>query len=143
MCRRLAAAAARIAAQLGAETVVLTGWAGSAGPSEAEQMRALWRGSPDVELVVEESAATTAQNAARTLPLLLERGVTEAVVVCAPVHLPRARWIFQRLYERHGIGVQFRAARAIPTPGAIAWELGALVVTARQVRAAQNELEGA
>jgi uncharacterized SAM-binding protein YcdF (DUF218 family) len=143
MRRRLVAAAERIAPRLGARTVVLSGWAGSAGPSEAEQMRALWRGSPDVELVVEESAATTAQNAARTLPLLLARGVTDAVVVCAPVHLPRARWIFQSLYERHGISVQFRLARAVPTPGAIAWELGAFAVTGRQVRAAQNELERA
>ena len=34
-------------------------------------MKAAWRG-PDVELVVEPTAAVTAQNAARTLPLLLE-----------------------------------------------------------------------
>ena len=39
-------------------------------------MRAAWRG-PDVELVVEPTASITAENAARTLPLLVERGVDE------------------------------------------------------------------
>jgi hypothetical protein len=51
------------------------------------------------------------------------------------MHLPRTRWIFERIYGRQGIAVQFRAARVLPTPGALLWELGALAVTARQVRA--------
>jgi hypothetical protein len=29
----------------------------------------------------------------------------------------------------------------VPTPGAVLWELGALTVVGRQVRAAQDELE--
>jgi uncharacterized SAM-binding protein YcdF (DUF218 family) len=141
-CRRLVAEAERLAGKTGAGVVVFSGWSPNDGPSEAEQMRALWRGPP-VELVTEETASTTAQNAARTLPLLLERGVTEAVVVCAPLHLFRARWIFRRVYARHGVAVRFRLARVAPTPGAVAWELGALTVAARQVRAAQAELERA
>ena len=132
MRRRLVAAAERV----DAACVVFSGWEG-----EAEEMRALWRGSPDVELVLEPTAATTAENAARTLPLLLERGVTEAVVVCAPLHLPRAALIFRRVYAPRGVAVRFVAARAVPTPGAVLWELGALTVTRRQVRAARAELE--
>lgn len=97
-------------------------------------MRDIWRGA-DVELVLEESATTTAENAALTLPLLLGRDVREAIVVCAPAHLVRARWIFQRIYGGHGIAVRFRAARVVPTPGAIIWELGASTVARRQVRA--------
>ena len=133
VCRRLVAAAERIAREVEAQTVVLSGGAG-----EAERMRALWRGSPDVEPVLEEASATTAQNAAHTLPLLLERGVTQAVVVCAPTHLPRTRWIFGRIYGRHGIAVHVRPARVVPTPGALLWELGALTVAARQVRSAER-----
>jgi uncharacterized SAM-binding protein YcdF (DUF218 family) len=135
VCRRLVAAGQRIARAVSARTVILSGGSGGDGPTEAERMHAFWRGSPGIELVLEEAAATTAQNAARTLPLLLERGVTEAVVVCAPMHLPRTRWIFERIYGRHGIAVRCRAGRVVPTPGALLWELGALAVTARQVRA--------
>jgi uncharacterized SAM-binding protein YcdF (DUF218 family) len=140
---RLVAEAERAARSLGADVAVFTGWSSSDGPSEAAQMRALWRGSGAVELVVEETAATTAQNAARTVPLLLERGITEAVVICTPLHLLRARWIFRRVYGAHGISVRFRPARVAPTPGALLWELGAFTVVARQVRAARAEQERA
>ena len=141
-CRRLVAAAERFAGRVDARAVLFTGWAPDGGPSEAAQMRALWRGPP-IELVAEETASTTAENAARTLPLLLERDVTPAVVFCAPLHLFRARWIFNRIYGEHGVAVRFRLAPIVPTPGAVAWELGALTVMARQVRAAQAELESA
>jgi uncharacterized SAM-binding protein YcdF (DUF218 family) len=124
---RLVREAERAAFAVGAREVVLS------GASEAGPMRDIWRG-PDVELVLEESATTTADNAARTLPLLLERGIREAIVVCAPAHLFRARWIFRRIYAAHGVTVSFRTARIIPTPGAIMWEIGASTVARRQVR---------
>ena len=69
------------------------------GTPEAEQMLAAWRGA-DVELVVEPTAAVTAQNASRTLPLLLERGITRAVVVCTRLHGRRARFFFSRARSR-------------------------------------------
>jgi uncharacterized SAM-binding protein YcdF (DUF218 family) len=103
-------------------------------------MRRLWHGPP-VELVSEETASTTAENAARTLPLLVERGVTQAIVICTPLHLLRARWIFRGIYEAHGVAVRFRVAPVFPTPGAVAWELGALTVMRRQLREAQAEVE--
>ncbi|HET7449125.1 MAG TPA: YdcF family protein [Gaiellaceae bacterium] len=103
------------------------------GLDEAEHMRSIWRG-PEVELVVENTATSTVENAARTLPLLLERDVDNVLVVCAPAHLVRARWIFRRIYGGAGIGVRFRAARVWPTPGALAWELAAAAVARRQVR---------
>jgi uncharacterized SAM-binding protein YcdF (DUF218 family) len=138
-CRRLVAEAERLAEQVRPDVVVFSGWSPAGGSSEAEQMRALWHG-PDAELVVEPTAATTAQNAARTLPLLLERGVGRAVVVSAPLHGYRVRWFFRRLYEAHGIETSFHAPRIPPTPFALAWELGALTVRSRQLRAAQAEL---
>ena len=105
-------------------------------------MRALWRG-PDVELVLEPTASSTAENAARTLPLVTERGIDRAVVVCTPLHLYRTRWFFRRLYAARGIETAFTAPPTFPTPSALAWELGALTVRSRQLRVAEQELDEA
>lgn len=96
-------------------------------------MRSLWHG-PDTELVVEETATTTAENAARTLPILVERSVREAIVVCAPAHALRAGWIFRRIYSTRGIRVRIRLARVVPTPAALVYEVGAATIARRQVR---------
>jgi uncharacterized SAM-binding protein YcdF (DUF218 family) len=125
---RLVREAERVVEAVDARVVVFS------GASEAGPMRDLWRGRA-VELVVEEHATDTAENAALTLPLLLERGVRSAIVVCAPAHLIRARWIFRRIYGSHGVTVAFRPARVVPTPGAIVWELVASTAARRQVRA--------
>jgi uncharacterized SAM-binding protein YcdF (DUF218 family) len=138
-CHALVREAERLAAALPARTVVFSGWSPNGGPAEAEQMRAAWRGA-DVELVVEPTATLTAENAARTLPLLLERGIERAVVVCAPLHLYRTRFFFSRLYGSFGVETEFRAARIAPTPSALAWELVALTVCRAQLRAARAEI---
>ena len=114
-CMRLVLEAEELVSSGGADVVVFSGWSPTGGPSEAEQMRDAWRG-PAVELVVEPTARNTAQNAARTLPLLLERGVGHAVVVCAPPHLARTRLFFRRLYRGSGVEVSFRAARRPERP---------------------------
>ena len=129
---RLVREAERAALAMGAGIVVFSGAAG-----EATDMRARWN-APAAELVVEEAATSTAENAALTVPLLRERSVTEATVILAPVHLVRARWIFRRIYGAHGIAVQFRVARIAPTPGAIVWELVAATAARRQVREANR-----
>lgn len=125
---RLVREAERVAARTGAGLVVFT------GRGEAEHMRSLWTG-PDVELIVDETATTTAENAAHTLPMLSAHGVREAIVVCAPAHALRARWIFRRIYESRGIRVRMRPApRVLPTPAALVYELGAATIARRQVR---------
>jgi uncharacterized SAM-binding protein YcdF (DUF218 family) len=124
---RLVREAERVAMRTGAELVVFS------GKDEAEDMRRLW-GGPEVELVVDESATSTVENAARTLPVLIDRGLREAVVVCAPAHALRAGWIFRRIYGAHGIRVIMRPARVLPTPGALVYELAAAAVARRQVR---------
>src|SRR5258705_4647050 len=129
---RLVREAERVALAVGANVIVFS------GASEAGPMRDSWRG-PDVALVVEESATTTAENAANTLPLLLERDIRRVIVICAPAHFIRARWIFGRIYGAHDVAVRFRLARIAPTPGAIAWELGASIVARRQVRANRDQ----
>ena len=139
-CRRVVARAAQLATGLEPQVVVFSGWAPNGGASEAEQMKKVWDG-PEVELVLEPTASTTAENAARTLPLLLDHQIEHAVVICAPPHVYRARWFFRRLYAEHGIRTSFEAPRLVPTPSAVIWELGALTVRSRQLRAVEEELE--
>lgn len=138
-CLALVAEAARLAARIGPELVVFSGWSSTGGRSEAEQMRDAWQG-PAAELVVEPTARHTAENASRTLPLLVERGVGSAVVVCAPPHLLRTHLFFRRLYREGGVDVSFRTARLAPSLRAIAWELVALPLVPVQLRAARTEL---
>ena len=141
-CRRLVATAERLALRLDPTAVVFTGWSPLGGPSEAEQMRDAWRG-PDVELVVEPTATVTAENAARTLPLLLDRGIERAIVLCAPFHYPRTRYFFRRLYAARGIEARIRTVPVARSPRALAWELAALPLARRQLRRALAELERA
>jgi uncharacterized SAM-binding protein YcdF (DUF218 family) len=140
-CMRLVIEAEELVGETHADVVVFSGWSPSGGRSEAEQMRDAWHG-PDVELVVEPTAASTAQNAARTLPLLLEREVGAAVVVCAPPHLARTRLFFQRLYRGSGVELSFRAAHLAPTARAVVWELLAFPFVPVQLRHARAELAG-
>jgi len=139
-CRQVVAHAGQLADRLEPAVVIFSGWAPNGGLSEAEQMLALWRG-PETELVLEPTASTTAENAARTLPPMLVRGIEHATVVCTPLHVYRARWFFRRVYTPHGIRTSFEAPRIVLTPSALIWELGALTVRSRQLRAAERELE--
>jgi uncharacterized SAM-binding protein YcdF (DUF218 family) len=140
VCVSLVREAERIAAAADVDAVVFSGGSVRGGEPEAEQMRDIWRG-PDVELVVEPTAAVTAENAARTLPLLRERAVERAIVVCAPLHLYRARFFFSRLYGAAGIATEFRAVAVGRTLRALVWELGAAPAAPSQLRAARAELE--
>jgi uncharacterized SAM-binding protein YcdF (DUF218 family) len=141
-CLRVVAEAERLAARLSADAVVFSGWAAGGGRSEAEQMRDAWRG-PELELVLEPTARNTAGNASRTLPLLLERGIGRAVVVCALPHLVRVRFLFRGVYGAAGVETRFHAVRFVPAPTAVAWELAALPFSPFQLRAARAELRGA
>jgi uncharacterized SAM-binding protein YcdF (DUF218 family) len=138
-CLRLVREAEQLASSTGAEVVVFSGWSPSGGPSEAEQMRDAWDG-PAVELVVEPTARYTAENAARTLPLLVERAVGRAFVVCAPAHLVRTRLLFGGVYRGSGVDVAFCVARQVPTLRSIVWEIAALPFIPLQFLAARVEL---
>ena len=137
-CRRLLARAADLAEREAPAAIVFTGW-----KREAEQMRDAWAGRRDVELVVEPTARTTVENALHTVPLLRERGIAAARVVCTPLHAARVRLIFPRVLGRAGIACRVDVARVAPTPHAFAWEVGAFVVLRRQLRRALAELRHA
>ena len=139
LCLELVREAERIADATHVDAVVFSGWAPRGGESEAEQMRAAWHG-PDVELVLEPTARVTAENAARTLPLLLEREIERAVVVCAPLHRYRTRFFFSRLFEPHGIQTVFHVATLAQGARAFAWEIAAAPLCRWQLRAARAEL---
>ena len=138
-CLDLVAEAERLAAGIAPDVVLFTGWSSTGGPSEAEQMKLAWTG-PEVELVAEPTARTTAENASRSLALLLERRIGAATVVCTPLHLARARLFFGRLYRANGLAVTFRVARVRPSVRAAVWELSALPLVPFQLRAAHADV---
>lgn len=138
-CLDLVTEAERLAERVAPELVLFTGWSSTGGPSEAEQMKLAWAG-PDVELVAEPTARTTAENASRSLALLIERGIGAAIVVCTPLHLARARLFFGRLYRANGLAVSFRVARVRPSVRAAIWELSALPLVPFQLRGAQADV---
>jgi DUF218 domain-containing protein len=140
LCERLLEHAAELAARRHPRAVVFTGWSPYGGESEAAQMLAAWPGRRDVELLAEETAATTAQNAARTLPLLLERGVSEATIICTPLHRLRVAYFFRAIYGRFGIACRFSSAECGFSAAALAWEAVALSVARRQKRDVLAEL---
>jgi uncharacterized SAM-binding protein YcdF (DUF218 family) len=108
ICRAGVRRAEALAAEAAPRAVVFTGWAAGEGPSEAEQMAEAWGGRRDVPLLLEPRAENTAENAARSLALVRRLdGVSEVVVVCSVRHFPRARFLFARLYARHGYAVRY------------------------------------
>lgn len=141
VCNRVLSLAAELAENRRPSVVVLSGWAPYGGESEASQMLAAWPGRRDLELLAEDTAINTSQNMTRVLPLLLDRGVEEATIVCAPAHRLRCHYFFGGVYPRFGVLCTYRSPRLRPRAGALAWEAAALTVMPWQKRNAVAELE--
>jgi len=134
-CLACIAAAERLAGELAPAAVVFTGYAPPGGrETEAAQMLAAWNGSAGPELVVEPWARNTAENAGRTLPLLREREIAAAVVVCSWIHQGRVRFFFRRLYRDAGIPATIIPVRGGLSARAVLWELVAVTVAWSQRR---------
>lgn len=119
------------------DVVVLSGWARTAGGrSEAALMAAAWDGSA-AELVVDEVARTTVENAVNAVRDALAAGAGEILVVTSSWHAPRARAAFRWLLR--GTGVRVRTASP---PGrslrASAREIGLWPLLAAQLAAAPS-----
>ena len=88
------------------DVVVLSGWARTSGRhSEAELMRAAWRGSAR-EVVVDPDARTTVENMANALNDVLRLGAREVVVVTSSWHAPRAKAALRWLLLHTGVRVR-------------------------------------
>jgi uncharacterized SAM-binding protein YcdF (DUF218 family) len=110
LCAERLARAAEIST--GDDVVVLSGWAGAAGMhSEAELMRAAWRGAAR-EVVVDPDARTTVENLVNALNDVLRVGAKEVIVVTSSWHAPRAKAALRWLLRHTGIKV-----RTVAPPG--------------------------
>jgi glucosamine-6-phosphate deaminase len=84
---------------------VLTGYTSTGGLSEAEQMRAAWN-VVDVPPLLEVAGRDTAENATRSLPLVLALGDARRVTVVTSAWHLRAPYHF-RAWRRYGLEVDF------------------------------------
>jgi len=88
------------------DVVVLSGWARVRGTrSEAELMRAAWRGAAR-EVVVDPDARTTVGNMANAVNDILRVGAREVVVVTSRWHAPRATAALRWLVRSTGVRVR-------------------------------------
>jgi glucosamine-6-phosphate deaminase len=108
---------------------VLTGYTSTGGLSEAEQMRAAWRVA-DVPPLLEVAGRDTAENASRSLPLVLALGDARRVTVVTSAWHLRAPYHF-RAWREYGLEVAFAFDRHGDWARMIAHELRGL----RTVRA--------
>lgn len=86
--------------------VLLTGYSATGGLSEAEQMALAWR-DPAVPFLLEVAGRDTAENATRSLALLLALGGVHRVSVVTSAWHVRAPWFFAP-YGRYGLEVTVR-----------------------------------
>ena len=75
----------------------------SAPSAELMKREAVRRGVPDDAIVVEGSAATTEENAARVAELMRKRGLHTAILVTSPYHQRRAALLFTREFDAAGL----------------------------------------
>jgi hypothetical protein len=117
--------------------VVLTGFTHTAGLSEAEQMAREWP-LTDVPVLLEVAGRNTAENASRSLPIVLALGVADRVSIVTSLWHLRTPYFFAP-YRAFGYELSLCPAR----PGRgwahlLAEELGGLAGMPRQRRAAMD-----
>lgn len=127
--------AVRLCRETPVRAVVLTGYTHTGGLSEAEQMQREWP-LADIPVLLEVAGRNTAENASRTLPIVLALGVTECVSVVTSLWHLRAPYFFAP-YRAFGLEVDMRPARPLRGwPHLLAEELGGLAGMPRQRRMA-------
>jgi hypothetical protein len=131
------ARAVALSRQTPVRAVLLTGYTHTDGLSEAEQMGREWP-LADVPVLLEVAGRNTAENASRSLPIVLALGVADRVSVVTSLWHLRAPYFFAP-YRAFGPELDLRPAR--PLRGSahlLAEELGGLAGMARQRRAAMD-----
>ncbi len=99
-----------LAERVPARAVVLTGYTASGGLSEAEQMKTAWD-DHDAPALLEVAGRDTAENASRSLPLVLALGEVRRVTVVSSAWHIRVPWFFAP-YRHYGLRVSYRASFA-------------------------------
>ena len=131
------ARAERLCRETPVRAVVLTGYTHTGGLSEAEQMQREWP-LPDVPVLLEVAGRNTAENASRTLPIVLAVGVAGRVSVVTSLWHLRAPYFFAP-YRAFGLELDMRPARPLRGwPHLLTEELGGLAGMARQRRMAME-----
>ena len=93
--------AARLAREHAIRAVILTGYTHTGGLSEAEQMGLEWT-VPEVPVLLEVAGRNTAENASRSLPLVVAQGgIAKVSVVTSAWHLRTA--YFFAPYREYGL----------------------------------------
>jgi glucosamine-6-phosphate deaminase len=115
--------------------VLFTGYSRTQhGLSEAEQMKAAWT-LPEVPALMEDAGRNTAENASRSLPLILAIGELRRVTVVTSAWHIRARYFFA-VYRKLGLRVAFAWAVDAPSRRVLWHELyGLRTIRAQRARA--------
>ena len=122
-----------------ARAAVLTGCAGPAGLSEAEQLAREWT-VPDASAIAEVAGRSTAENASRSLPLILALGGIRRVVVVTSLWHLRAPFFFAP-YRAYGLEVDVLRARPLRHwRHLLARELRGMAAVRRERAAAMSEV---
>jgi predicted protein tyrosine phosphatase len=115
------------------ETVILSGWARHpAGTSEADLMRDAWS-APEVVLVSDRTAGTTAGNAANVAAAAEALGASELIVVTSRWHRRRAEILFRSALRGRPVRLRVVGAPGPSPPAVLARELVCLAFVPFQV----------
>jgi glucosamine-6-phosphate deaminase len=127
--------ASRLAERTPIRAVILTGYTSTGGLSEAEQMKTAWDES-QAPALLEEAGRDTAENASRSLPILLALGEARRIVVISSAWHIRVPWFFAP-FRDFGLQVEYRPSFTDGTwPRMLAHELRQARRARRQRRAA-------
>jgi glucosamine-6-phosphate deaminase len=102
--------AVRLARAEPVRAVALTGYTSAGGLSEAEQMKTAWD-EHESPALLEVAGRNTAENASRSLPLILALGEVRHVTVVSSAWHVRVPWCFAP-YRCFGLDVSYRASFA-------------------------------
>ena len=102
--------ASRLARRFPIRAVILTGYTSTGGLSEAEQMKTAWD-EHQAPALLEEAGRDTAENASRSLPILLALGEARHVIVISSAWHVRVPWFFAP-YRDFGLHVSYRPSFA-------------------------------
>lgn len=71
--------------------------------------RAVKNGVKREDIILEQKAISTYQNAIFTREIMLDNGFQSAIVVSSPFHMRRSRLVFERVYKNSGISLTYCA----------------------------------